>query len=319
MTGGEIGGGDRRVGPMVLTVTLNAALDVTYRVPTLVPGATHRVTEVAEQAGGKGVNVARVLRALGAPVIATGLAGGAGGARLRSLLAEEGVREAFVPIAAESRRTVVVAEPDAATGLWEPGPTVTPDEWTAFRSRFADLVRGAEVVVLSGSLPPGVPVDAYRALIEAAREAGARTMLDSSGEALRHGLTAGPDLVKPNAEELAGLLGRALSRPAEAVGAVRALKARTVVASFGPEGLLAVTERGSWHALLPHPVAGNPTGAGDACAAALAHGMIHHRPWPERLADAVALSAAAVRAPVAGRVDLSDYRRLRRDVTIKEL
>ncbi|MEV0808350.1 1-phosphofructokinase family hexose kinase [Micromonospora sp. NPDC050200] len=303
---------------MILTVTLNAALDVTYRVPALVPGATHRVTEVAERAGGKGVNVARVLRTLGDPVIATGLAGGAGGARIRSLLADEGVREAFVPIAAESRRTVVVAEPDAATGLWEPGPIVTPNEWTAFLSRFADLVRGAEVVALSGSLPPGVPVDAYCALIEAARGAGAWTVLDSSGDALRHGLSASPDLVKPNAEELAGLVGHALPRPAAALDALRALAARTVVASFGPEGLLALTKQGSWHAFLPHPVAGNPTGAGDACVAALAHGMIHPRPWPERLADAVALSAAAVRAPVAGSLDLSDYRRLRRAVIVKE-
>ncbi|MCW3841559.1 1-phosphofructokinase family hexose kinase [Micromonospora yasonensis] len=304
---------------MILTVTLNAALDVTYRVPALVPGATHRVTEVAERAGGKGVNVARVLHTLGDPVIATGLAGGACGTRIRSLLAAEGVREAFVQIAAESRRTVVVAELEAATGLWEPGPTVTPNEWSGFLSRFADLVRGAAVVVLSGSLPPGVPADAYLVLVEAARDAGARTVLDSSGAALRHGLTAGPDLVKPNAEELACLVGQALTRPAAAVDAVRALAARTVVASFGPEGLLARTEQGSWQAFLPHPVAGNPTGAGDACVAALAHGMLHHRPWPERLADAVALSAATVRAPVAGSVDLSDYRRLRRDVTVKEL
>ncbi|MGS2619421.1 1-phosphofructokinase family hexose kinase [Micromonospora sp. LZ34] len=303
---------------MILTVTLNAALDVTYRVPALLPGTTHRVAEVAERAGGKGVNVARVLHTLGDPVVATGLAGGACGARIRSLLAGEGVREEFVPIAAEARRTVVVAEPDAATGLWEPGPTVTPGEWVAFLSRFTDLVRGAEVVVLSGSLPPGVPVDAYRGLIEMARDAGARTVLDSSGNPLRHGLGAGPDLVKPNAEELAGLVGRPLPRPAEAADAVRALAARTVVASFGPDGLIAVTERGAWQAFLPDPVAGNPTGAGDACVAALAHGMIHDQPWPERLADAVALSAAAVRAPVAGSVALSDYRRLRRAVTIKE-
>ncbi|MFC0505737.1 1-phosphofructokinase family hexose kinase [Micromonospora costi] len=304
---------------MILTVTLNAALDVTYRVPGLTPGATHRVSEVSERAGGKGVNVARVLHTLGAPVVATGLAGGACGRRVRSLLTDEGVAEAFVPIAAESRRTVVVAAPDTATGLWEPGPAVTPDEWVAFLGRFADLVRASEVVVLSGSLPPGVPVDAYGTLVGLARDAGARTVLDSSGDPLRHGLRAGPDVVKPNAEELAGLAGRPLPRPAGAVEAVRALAAPAVVASFGPEGLLAVTDRGAWHAFLPHPVDGNPTGAGDACVAALAHTMTRPPPWPERLADAVALSAAAVRAPVAGSVDLSDHRRLRRTVIVKEL
>ncbi|MGK5740962.1 1-phosphofructokinase family hexose kinase [Micromonospora sp. URMC 103] len=304
---------------MILTVTLNAALDVTYHVPALTRGATHRVTEVSERAGGKGVNVARVLRTLGVPVVATGLAGGACGARIRALLAEEGVREEFAPLAAESRRTVVVAEPATATGLWEPGPTVTPDEWSAFLARFTALARGSEVVALSGSLPPGVPVDAYRTLIAVARDAGAATVLDSSGEPLRHGLDGDPDLVKPNAEELAGLVGRPLPRPADAVEAVRGLGARTVVASFGPDGLLAVTAEDAWHAYTPHPVAGNPTGAGDACVAALALGMVRRQPWPERLADAVALSSAAVRAPVAGSVDLSEHRRLRRDVIVKEL
>lgn len=304
---------------MILTVTLNAALDVTYRLSRLVPGATHRVTEVAERAGGKGVNVARVLHTLGEPVTVTGLVGGACGARIRSLLAAEGVPDAFVPIAAESRRTVVVAEAGRATGLWEPGPTVAADEWAAFLTRFAALVRAARVVVLSGSLPPSVPVDAYATLIELARNAGARTVLDTDGPALRHGLAAAPDLVKPNADELAGLVGRPLPGPDAAVGAVRALPARDVVATFGPDGLIAVTAAGAWHAFLPEPLTGNPTGAGDACVAALVQGMLHGRSWPERLVDAVALGAAAVRAPVAGAVDLSEYRRLRRFVIVKEM
>ncbi|TDC35101.1 1-phosphofructokinase family hexose kinase [Micromonospora sp. 15K316] len=303
----------------ILTVTLNAALDVTYHVPALTPGAAHRVSRVDERAGGKGVNVARLLHTLGAPVVATGLAGGAGGARIRSLLAEEGVPEAFVPIEAESRRTLVVAEPDSATGFWEPGPAVTRQEWHAFRTRFTDLVRGAAAVVLSGSLPVGVPVDAYHALITAARRDSVWTVLDSSGEALRHGLSAGPDLVKPNVDELADLLGCPPPRPATALQAVRTLDAPAVVASFGPDGLLAVTGEGAWRAYVPEPVAGNPTGAGDACVAALTSGLVRQRPWPERLAEAVALSAAAVRAPVAGSVDLSDYRRLRRDVIVKEI
>ena len=330
---------------MILTVTLNAALDVTYRVPVLVPGQTHRVAEVAERAGGKGVNVARVLHALGEPVVATGLAGGASGGRIRSLLAAEGVREAFVVIAAESRRTVVVYDGEGATGLWEPGPTVSADEWSAFLRRFTDLARDARVVVLSGSLPPGVPADGYAVLIDLARSAGAQTVLDADQAALRHGLAAGPDLVKPNAEEFAGLVGRALAVPdprpgatgpaadaangpdaangldtAKAVEEVRSLGAREAVASLGSAGLVAATTDGVVRrAFLPEPVAGNPTGAGDACVAALARGMIHRHPWPERLRDAVALSAAAVIAPVAGSVNLSDYRRLRQTAVIEEV
>jgi tagatose 6-phosphate kinase len=310
---------------MILTVTLNAALDVTYRVPALVPGRTHRVTEVAERPGGKGLNVARVLHALGEPVVATGLVGGACGERIRSLLAAEGVRDAFVAIAAESRRTVVVADGTRATGLWEPGPTVRADEWSGFLRRFAALACVARVVVLSGSLPPGVPADGYAVLVDLARSAGAQTVLDADGAALRHGLAAGPDLVKPNAEELAGLVGRPVSAangidPVKAVGEVRSLGAREAVASLGSAGLVAATADGVVRrAFLPEPVAGNPTGAGDACVAALARGMIHRHPWPERLRDAVALSAAAVVAPVAGSVNLPDYRRLRRTAIIEEV
>lgn len=304
---------------MILTVTLNAALDVTYRVPAFVPGTTHRVTAVAERAGGKGINVARVLHALNAPVVATGLVGGAAGAKIRALLAAEGVREALVTIAAESRRTVVVAEPTGATGLWEPGPTVTAAEWSAFLTRFAALTRVASVVVLSGSVPPGVPDDAYAVLIELARKAGARTVLDTDGPALRQGLATGPDLVKPNADELIRLVGHPVPRPDAALEAIRGLPARAVVATFGADGLVATSIEGAWRAFLSEPVAGNPIGAGDACLAALVYGMVHRRPWPEQLVDAVALSAAAVRAPVAGAVDLSEYRRLRPAVTVEEL
>lgn len=300
---------------MILTVTLNAALDVTYRVPALLPGTTHRVTEVTERAGGKGVNVARLLHALGEPVVATGLAGGGCGARIRALLAAEGVRDAFVPVADESRRTVVVVDGDGATGLWEPGPLVSAAEWAAFLDRFAALVRVAGIVVLSGSLPRGVPAEAYAALIGLARAAGARTVLDADGPALRHGLAATPDLVKPNADELTSLLGRPDADP----GTLQGLGAREVVATLGGAGLTASTVDGSWRAYLPEPLSGNPTGAGDACLAALARGMAHRRPWPERLIDAVAMAAAAVAAPVAGAVCLSDYRRLRPAVAIEEI
>ncbi|GFJ82993.1 1-phosphofructokinase family hexose kinase [Phytohabitans houttuyneae] len=244
---------------MILTVTLNPALDLTYAVPALVPGATHRVDGVASRPGGKGVNVARVLHALGEPVVAAGLAGGGTGARLRAELAAAGIEEAFTPIAGETRRTVVVAAPTGATGFWEPGPEVTAGEWAAFLAGYPALVRRAALVVLAGSLPRGVPADAYARLVEVARAAGAATILDADGPALRHGLAAGPDLVKPNADELAGL-----GAPPQRLGA------RDVVSSHGEAGLVASTSAGSWTAALARPLPGNATGAGDACVAALA-------------------------------------------------
>ncbi|RSM70061.1 1-phosphofructokinase [Actinoplanes sp. ATCC 53533] len=296
---------------MIVTVTLNPALDLTYRVDALVPHGTHRVAAVAERPGGKGINVAAALRALGEPVLATGLLGGATGGRVTDLLAGEGLPAAFVPIAGETRRTVVVADHDDATGFWEPGPRVTAGEWAAFVARFRELLGPASVVALSGSLPPGVPVDGYAVLIRLAAAAGVRTVLDSSGEALRHGLAAGPDLAKPNAAELGALLEDVAGDGDLAdAGVALALGARAVVVSRGPRGVLALTPDGAWRGVPPERIAGNPTGAGDACVAALARGLRDKTPWPGLLADAVALSAAAVAAPSAGAVDRDTYRRL---------
>ncbi|BCJ47691.1 hypothetical protein GCM10010168_20500 [Actinoplanes ianthinogenes] len=387
---------------MIVTVTLNPALDLTYPVEHLVPHCTHRVSKVSERAGGKGLNVARVLHALGEPVLATGLLGGPTGAVVAQLLDAEGVPSSFVPITGETRRTVAVVDHADATGFWEPGPLVTDPEWFRFVDHFRDLLGGAAVVALCGSLPRGVPIDGYAQLIRAATKAGVPVLLDTSGPALAHGLAAGPTVTKPNAAELADLLpaptaaepeaadpthrprgstaprhGRdspddllpestaprhrrgsphdllpvntvtrrgpaspagqplgtgeaepGMAGPAglapgftgtdapgitgtDALGFtgtdVRRLTGGTVVVTDGAAGLRAITPDGEFRCVPPRPVTGNPTGAGDACAAALARGMRDGTAWPALLADAVALSAAAVASPVAGAFDKAVY------------
>jgi tagatose 6-phosphate kinase len=294
---------------MILAVTLNPALDLTYAVDALVPHTTHRVTAVTERAGGKGLNVASVLHALGEPVLATGLLGGATGDRIADLLARDGIPASFRRIAAGSRRTVAVADGLDATGFWEPGPTVTAGEWRDFVAHFRGLLPGASVAVLSGSLPPGVPVEGYATLLALATDAGVRTILDTSGEPLRAGLGGRPDLVKPNAAELAALTGDPGLDARSAADHALALGARAVVLSRGELGLLAVTPDGVFEAAPPETVAGNPTGAGDACVAALARGLAARTPWVSLVADAAALSAAAVAAPIAGVFDADAYRR----------
>ncbi|MEU4163838.1 hexose kinase [Actinoplanes sp. NPDC026670] len=298
---------------MIVTVTLNPALDLTYTVDALVPHGTHRVTTVAERPGGKGLNVARVLHTLGEPVLATGLLGGPTGRRVSALLAADGVPASFVEIGGETRRTVAVVDGSAATGFWEPGPAVTEAEWSRFTDHFRQLLPGATVVVLSGSPPAGPPPSVYAALIVHAREAGVPALLDTSGPALHEGLRAGPALAKPNDAELAAL--RPGSPPpaghAEIVEAVRAVADGAVVVSRGAAGLIAVVGDEVWECVPPVALGGNPTGAGDACAAALARGLRDRTPWPDLLADAVALSAAAVANPVAGAFDADVYRRTR--------
>ncbi|MER7540476.1 1-phosphofructokinase family hexose kinase [Streptomyces sp. NPDC097704] len=301
---------------MIVTVTLNTALDLTYRVPALTPHASHRVTQVIERPGGKGLNVARVLAALGHETVATGFAGGATGATLRDQLAATPVRDELVETAGTTRRTVAVV--DTASGdttqLNEPGPTVTAAEWNAFRARFTELLDGARAVALCGSLPPGIHVGAYAELVRLARTAGVPVLLDTSGEPLRRGIAARPDLVKPNADELAQLTGA--REPHRATRDARRRGARAVVSSLGPEGMLAATPEGLWRATPPAAVKGNPTGAGDSAVAGLLSGLVDDAPWPERLTRAVALSAATVLSPVAGEFDAPAYEELLTRVTV---
>ncbi|MET7293313.1 1-phosphofructokinase family hexose kinase [Streptomyces griseoloalbus] len=302
---------------MILTVTLNTALDITYRVPSLRPYASHRVSEVTERPGGKGVNVARVLAALGHEVTVTGFAGGTTGRILRDRLTEvPGVVDALVPVAGTTRRTVAVVDERSGgtTQLNEPGPTIDHAEWSAFQELYEHLLASVSAVALCGSLPPGVPVGSYAGLVRTARAAGVPVLLDTSGAALRRGVAGRPDIVKPNAEELAELTG--FHEPSRAAQDARRRGARTVVASLGPEGLLALSPEGRWRATPPSRLRGNPTGAGDAVVAGLLSALVEHRPWPDRLTRAAALSAATVLSPVAGDFDRGAYEELLGTVTV---
>jgi len=304
---------------VILTVTLNTALDITYRVPALRPHTTHRVTEVTERPGGKGLNVARVLAALGHEVTVTGFTGGTTGRAVQEqLTAVPGLVDALVPVSGATRRTIALV--DARTGdttqLNEPGPTITPAEWSAFQEAYDGLLPSASAVALCGSMPPGVPVGAYAGLVRTARAAAVPVLLDTSGEPLRRGVAARPDLIKPNAEELAELTGS--HDPVRAAQAARRRGAQTVVASLGGDGLLAATPEGHWHATPPTRAHGNPTGAGDSAVAGLLSGLVEQLPWPSRLSRAVALSTATVLSPTAGEFDRAAYEELVGRVRVKE-
>ena len=298
---------------MILVVALNPALDVTHELGQVDWAGVNRPDAVHARPGGKGLNVARVLHALGSDVLLAGLAGGPAGNALKAALGEAHVPAVFAEVAGETRRTfaIVDSERDQTAMFNEPGPLVTDAEYAAFTALFAKALPCSSAVVLSGSLPPGLPASTYAGLITMAARAGVPALLDTSGDALRLGLAAGPAVVKPNLPELEALAGRPLPGPC-AVGAaaagLRILDASAVVVTLGSDGLLAVTGEGSWLAR-PEPVSGNPTGAGDAVAAALAHGLVTGIPWVERVRHAAALGAAAVAAQVAGEFAPADYER----------
>ncbi|MEV5890085.1 1-phosphofructokinase family hexose kinase [Nonomuraea fuscirosea] len=295
---------------MILTVTLNLALDVTYQVPGVDWDGVNRVTAVHRRAGGKGVNVARVLAALGRDVLVTGLAGGPTGRAVEADLRAAGLPAALHPITGDSRTTLTVSDLPADDGprtalFNEPGPEVTADELAGFLRHFESLLEAADAVVLSGSLPRGVPADTYAALAAVAADRGVPAIVDADGDPLRHAPKGRPAIVKPNAEELARAVPG--GGPAEGAQALRGQGAQAVVVSMGAEGLLAVTGEGTFKARMPYTVRGNPTGAGDSLVAGLALGLVEDEPWPARLRRAAALGAAAVGTPVAGDFDPDVY------------
>lgn len=298
---------------MILTVTLNTALDVTYVVSALEPHTSHRVTEVSRRAGGKGLNVARVLRQLGRPALATGFVGGPLGAAVIDDLEAAGIPHRFVD-GGWCRQTVTVVDATSgeATVFLEPGPEVGERAWSEFVDLYGRLAADAHCVVFSGSLPPGLPADAYAQLC--ALTPGT-TLVDTGGEALVATARAGANVLLPNAAELREATGR--FDPVEGAAALLREGAEAVVASMGADGLLGIARAGAWRVPSVERLRGNPTGAGDALAAALA--ATEGLPWPDRLREALAWSAAAVPMPLAGEVDLDVLARVARAAVVDDL
>jgi tagatose 6-phosphate kinase len=312
---------------MIGVVCLNPALDITYHVPAVDWAGTNRPSAVYARPGGKGLNVARTLHALGAEVLTMGLAGGVTGAEVSAALSELGVPAEFTPISEQTRRTVTIVDGRGDVAAFnEHGPRVAAAEFADFAARYTKAVTRCTAVVLSGSLPPGLSPDTYATLIETAAAAGVPAVLDTSGEALARGVAARPAIVKPNLDELQPLPGRPLVHGegtdlravAAAAEELRAAGAQAVVVSLGADGLLAATADGSWSASPPGAVAGNATGAGDAVAAGLAHALVRGLPWDERLRHAVALGTASAAASAAGEFSTADYASALAGVTVRE-
>jgi len=305
---------------VILTVTLNPALDKTYTVDALVPNGSHRVRSVVERAGGKGVNVASVLHDVGIPCVALVLAGGENGKVITADLEARGIAHDVVLGAGESRRTVNVVSKDTgdATIFNEPGPSASAAEVAEVVARVQQhVVAGATVVAVCGSLPHSVKSDAYALVVLAARAAGAQTIVDADGSALRAACAAGAEIAMPNRAEL--LSSTRTDDERAGVKALHELGARNVLVSAGPEGMRALL--GDGRILVARPgqrLRGNPTGAGDAATAAVASGLMTRRGWPDLLRDAVAWSGAAVLQPVAGAVHWGDIVRLREGTTVTE-
>jgi len=306
----------------LLAVCLNPAWDITYQVSALRPGASHTTAVIAERAGGKGTNVARTLHQLQRPVHLIGLRGGAQGDLLHDQLLQAGIDCSFAPIKESTRRSITVVDGDEATVFNETGPLVTEREWDAFVALFADMLIGTAAVAISGSLPPGLPVDGYARLTALANEADVPVVLDAVGAPFSSAIGEHPAIAAPNRAEIVDTFGWDLpDRDAVVAAAHRIceLGASSAVISSGTEGLVAQGDGRSWSARPPRLVEGNPTGAGDALTAALVDGLATGGDWPQMLRHCIAWSAAAVATPWAGELDEEVLREMLDATQVEEI
>ncbi|MFD2334314.1 1-phosphofructokinase family hexose kinase [Cohnella sp. GCM10020058] len=300
---------------MIATVTLNAAVDKTYYVSGFAAGAVQRVRRQIAEPGGKGNNVAKIVRLLGGDATATGFLAGSAGAFIEERLAVKGIRTSFVRISGESRTCLNIVDEasGASTELLEEGPTVGEAELAEIKDAVGRIGAQASVVVLSGSLPAGAPADLYAELVGIASSAGARVYLDASGEALALGIGAGPDLIKPNEEELARLAGRRrmdASQLAQTVAKLHSQGVRQVCATLGRQGAVACVDGRLYRVIAPSVSAVSAVGCGDAFVAGMAYADELGLPAADRLRMAAAAAGAAAMTDRAGELDPVVYERL---------
>ncbi len=312
---------------MIVTVTVNAALDRTLTVPVFQIGYRHRSSEVLTLAGGKGINIARALKLLDVPVVATGLAGGRTGTRIVEELTSEAILNDFVRIAGESRTSTAVVDPTsgAYTEINEWGPEVTAAELETLMEKLHYLSRGADFVVLAGSLPRKVPTSFYADAVRDLARRDVRVVLDSEGELLPLGTAAGPFLVSPNQREAEQLVGQELEDDDDflmALDAIAEMGARNVLITL-PNGCFARLRHGRrtrrLRALAPHVEPVSEVGSGDVLLARFLAALVEERSPDYTVRLAVAAGAASVREVGAGRFDPQLAATLVEDIELADL
>jgi 1-phosphofructokinase family hexose kinase len=311
-------------GRMIYTLTLNPALDLEFRVGRIVLGEIHRSTEARADLGGKGFNVSRALQVLCVDSIAVGFAGGYTGKRLEEGLRNCEVQADLVWIEGETRTNVSIVGSGAADYLKvnDAGPLIGGPDLEKMIQKIGTLTKAGDLWVLSGSLPPGVPVDFYARLIRTVKPKGGQVLLDTSGAALRVGLSEAPDLVKPNCEEAAEINGLPADSIQDALASAAQIAKsgpRRVVISMGGKGAVAVEGEDRWYA---HPLSvkpANPVGAGDAMAAGLAAGWVRGESLVDMLRLGAACGASAVAQPGTGIGTREEIEKLRLAVVVDQI
>lgn len=288
---------------MILSVTLNPSVDHALFLDELKLGDTNRIQRTERDAGGKGVNLSRVVAELGAPTMATGFLGGGPGDYVRGVLDRQGVSHCFVQVQEDTRINFSVEDDSGRppTTFNERGPNVNEAELSLLFEEVRRRLPKVRWLALGGSLPPGVPVDAFASLIQLGREHGVRIALDADGDPLAHGLAAGPDFVKPNAKEAGRALGREIATAEEACEAAHELQTRLhaahshhpiVVVSLGADGAVMACRDGVFRGISPSVEVHSTIGSGDSLIAGMLWSIEQGKPLPEALRWGLACGAA---------------------------
>lgn len=275
----------------ILSLTLNPALDLTVRLPRLEPGEVNRSDTVLTHAAGKGVNVAQVLADLGHQVTVGGFLGEDNPQAFEALIARRGFADAFIRVPGETRSNIKIAEQDGrVTDINAPGPLVSEQAQQALLDQLTRIAPAHDMVVVAGSLPRGVPPQWLHGVLVQLKHLGLKVALDTSGEALRAGLQAGPWLVKPNTEELAD----ALDNAADAISQLHQQGVEHVVVSDGAAGVSWYSSGATLHATPPKVTVASTVGAGDSLLAGMLHGLLSGEAPEHTLRRATAIAAMAV-------------------------
>ncbi len=309
---------------MIYTITLNPAVDKTVVIDNFSAGSVNRVVSVREDAGGKGVNVSKCLKKLGADTVAVMILAGVTGKRLGTMLEDMKIPMLRVPADGENRTNLKIIDPvnHTNTDINEPGPKIDADLLESVKEKVGKSVKKGDIVVLSGSLPKGADKNLYGRWANYFRYRGADVFLDADGEAMAKGIQAVPYLIKPNNDELAALLGKASLTLEEMVAEGKRLLdtgIREVVVSLGGDGILFVSKDGCFKAdALSVPVK-STVGAGDSVVAAMAYGKMKNLSREEMIRLAVAIGAASVMQDGSQPPEASLVWELAKDVQITKL
>ena len=310
---------------MILTITLNPSVDIAYQLDTFHLDTVNRVENVQKTAGGKGLNVTRVLKQIGEDVVATGFIGGEIGSYVKKQLTRNDIKNSFVEIGSETRNCIAVLHDGKQTEILEQGPTIQEHEALNFIEHLEIILNNVDVVVISGSLPKGLASNYYVEIVELCKKCGVAVVLDCSGEALKKVLESQqkPTVIKPNTEELSQLIGKEVTDDIQELKSVLSGQLFQgidwIVVSLGAKGAFAKHKDKFYRVKIPKIKVVNPVGSGDSTVAGIAAGLVHALPEAELLKNANVLGMLNAQEEQTGYVNLVHSESLYSQIEVEEV